>query len=116
LNLNYFVCSSKTLKVHYKTNNKIIGDRFLLKLTFKADKLNKDGFVVDFTVVNSLLNEFRDDFEKKPLNNFITDKFSFKKLLNYILLQIKTKLKQETYYLTQISLEGENEAFVLKID
>jgi len=112
---NFFVTVSKTIKVHYTQNNKPTGDRLLLKVKFSADNLNKDGFVVDFSETNTILDYVKNRLEENSLNQLLSGMFSFEKLLLKTIDLINEKANFNNCKLTAISLEGDDEGYQVEL-
>ncbi len=111
----FFVTVSKTVKITYTKDNKLMGDRFLIKAEFITDSLNKDGFVVDFSKTNTILDYVKENLENRPLNDILKGDFSFEKLLIKIVELINKKTTFTNAKLSKLILEGDNEGYKVEL-
>lgn len=111
----YFVTVTKNVNVVFNEFEKLKGDRFLLKIVYSTKKLDNEGFVVDFSKTNAILDSVKDVLEKELLNNLLGGDFSFVKLLDFIAEFVLEKSNFERCKLTKVILEGEEEGYEVEL-
>ena len=83
---SYFVTASIPCKVVYREGEHLKGDRFSLMVTLSSEKLDKDGFVVDFDPVQQVLEKLRSRLEAEPLDQLTGIPFSIRWLRSIIFM------------------------------
>ncbi len=111
---SYFVTASIPCKVVYREGEHLKGDRFSLMVTLSSEKLDKDGFVVDFDPVQQVLEKLRSRLEAEPLDQLTGIPFSMKSLLTFIHQQLDESIKTP-HIIQKVYLEGDREGFGLEV-
>ncbi len=113
----FFVSAVRHIAFIYKIKGELRGDRFELKIVISSDQLDKNGFVLDFTTLERVLNRLENELKEKDANKLIgKDDFDFKSFLIFIREFVARHLKEPHILINEISLTNNEEGYIARFD
>lgn len=113
----FFVSAVRKINLVYSKNGKLCGNRFELKLVFSSQKLDKNGFVVDFSRVEKILANLEAMLKEKNANSVLEkDEFSFGDFLAFIADFVDKSLNEAHILIEEVSLSNDEEGYALRFD
>ena len=113
---SFFVASERDLKLVYVEDGTVKGDRFKLRIVFSSPVLDKNGFVVDFILINDILDSLEEIVSSKKANDLLEQGFSFPAFLGFIKDFVEKRLKSEHIVITEVSLTNGEEGYIGRFD
>ncbi len=114
---SFFISAVRNLNLVYRIKGKLYGGSFELKLVISSDRLNKNGFVLDFLEVEKVLNKLEKELKGKEANQVLgKDDFDFRDFLIYVKDFVANYLKDEHILISEVSLTGNEEGYIARFN
>ncbi len=111
----FFISAVRNLDIVYRMENKLYGGSFELKLVISSDRLNKNGFVLDFLEVEKVLDRLEGELKGKEANEITgKDDFDFRDFLVFIKDFVDKSLNNDHILVSEVSLTGSKEGFIAR--
>ena len=111
----FFVRAATPVRVAWKEADRVRGDRFDMDVTVVAEKLDRDGFVMDFERLQRVVFGIRDSLEQQRLDEILTDGFSPRGLLDLVVKKLDEAL-DERVHIKSVWLKSTGEGFGIELD
>ncbi len=111
----FFVRAATPVRVTWNDGDRIRGDRYDLDVTVVADKLDRDGFVMDFERLQRVVFGIRDFLEQQTLNDILPGGFSQKHLLDLVVDKLQSALTEHAH-IRSVWMRGAEEGFGVELD
>ncbi|BBB31953.1 hypothetical protein TTHT_0337 [Thermotomaculum hydrothermale] len=113
----FFISAVRNINLVYKIKDRLYGNRFELKLVIESDKLNKNGFVLDFLEVEKILNSLEEQLKGRTANEVIEkNDFDFRDFLQFIKDFVAKYLKDSHIVISEVSLTNSEEGYIARFD
>ncbi len=111
----FFVRAATPVRVSWHDGKRVRGDRFDLDVTVVADKLDRDGFVMDFERLQRVVFGIRDSLEQQTLDEVLPGGFSPRKLLDLVVDKLSSALNTNVR-IRSVWMRGTEEGFGVELD
>lgn len=111
----FFVRAATPVRVAWTEADRVRGDRFDMDVTVVAEKLDRDGFVMDFERLQRVVFGIRDSLEQQILDQVLMDGFSPRSLLDLVVERLREALDQRVR-IKSVWLKGTGEGFGIELD
>ena len=109
---SFFISAVRNINLVYRIKENLYGNRFELKIVVSSDRLNGNGFVVDFIEIGEILDNLVKKFEGKEANDAINkEDFDFRDLLVFIKDFVAEHLKDKHIIISEVSLTNSEEGY-----
>ncbi len=114
---SFFISAVRNLNLVYRIKGKLYGGSFELKLVISSDRLNKNGFVLDFLEVEKILSKLEKELKGKEANGILgKEDFDFREFLLFIKDFVDKSLNNEHILISEVSLTGSEEGYIAKFN
>jgi len=114
---SFFISAVRNLNLVYRIREELYGNRFELKIVISSDRLNKNGFVLDFLEVEKILDKLESEIKGREINRVLGKRdFDFREFLLYIKDFVAKYLKDKHIVISEISLVNSEEGYIARFD